>query len=237
MSAGCSDDPTEAAKDYYRRTRIFPIMHLVGVKRELAERHPWLPATVLKAFTACKGDGGGASCRYLGDQGHAAVRRGAARRGAGADGAGLLVAWPGAQPACAGRLPAPPPRRGPVAAAGRRRRAVPSVDAEPSDSVKVRSPSPGGAPRTGASRRSRNYERMGALLFATPSHALLTVFAALRRLPPQSQPEAAQSRMVVGPRPSGQWYLRSASAIGCSLMLAMRRCIRPLASNSQFSLP
>jgi 4,5-dihydroxyphthalate decarboxylase len=48
------DDPTEAAKDYYRRTRIFPIMHLVGVKRELAERHPWLPATVLKAFTAAK---------------------------------------------------------------------------------------------------------------------------------------------------------------------------------------
>ncbi len=48
------DDPTEAAKDYYRRTRIFPIMHLVGVKRELAERHPWLPATVLKAFMAAK---------------------------------------------------------------------------------------------------------------------------------------------------------------------------------------
>ena len=41
----------------------------------------------------------------------------------------------------------------------------------------------------------------------------------------------------LGRRPSGQWYLRSASAIGCSLMLAMRRCIRPLASNSQFSLP
>ena len=40
-----------------------------------------------------------------------------------------------------------------------------------------------------------------------------------------------------GRRPSGQWYLRSASAIGCSLMLAMRRCIRPPASNSQFSLP
>jgi 4,5-dihydroxyphthalate decarboxylase len=48
------DDPTEAAKDYYRRTLIFPIMHLVGVKRDLAERHPWLPATVLKAFTAAK---------------------------------------------------------------------------------------------------------------------------------------------------------------------------------------
>ena len=48
------DDPTAAAKDYYRRTSIFPIMHLVGVKRDLAERHPWLPAAALKAFTAAK---------------------------------------------------------------------------------------------------------------------------------------------------------------------------------------
>jgi 4,5-dihydroxyphthalate decarboxylase len=57
------DDPTEAAKDYYRRTRIFPIMHLVGVRRELAERHPWLPAAVLKAFTAAKT----IALRHLGD--------------------------------------------------------------------------------------------------------------------------------------------------------------------------
>jgi hypothetical protein len=29
-------------------------MHLVGVRRALAERHPWLPAAVLKAFTEAK---------------------------------------------------------------------------------------------------------------------------------------------------------------------------------------
>jgi 4,5-dihydroxyphthalate decarboxylase len=29
-------------------------MHLVGVRRSLAERHPWLPAAVLKAFTTAK---------------------------------------------------------------------------------------------------------------------------------------------------------------------------------------
>ena len=47
-------DPTAAAKDYYQRTRIFPMMHLVGVRRAIAERHPWLPTAVLKAFTQAK---------------------------------------------------------------------------------------------------------------------------------------------------------------------------------------
>jgi 4,5-dihydroxyphthalate decarboxylase len=47
-------DPTAAATDYYKRTRIFPIMHIVGVRREIAERHPWLPAAVLKAFSEAK---------------------------------------------------------------------------------------------------------------------------------------------------------------------------------------
>jgi 4,5-dihydroxyphthalate decarboxylase len=47
-------DPMQAAADYFRRTRIFPIMHMVGVRRTLAERHPWLCATVLKAFEAAK---------------------------------------------------------------------------------------------------------------------------------------------------------------------------------------
>lgn len=48
------DDPTAAAKDWYRRTGIFPIMHVVGVRRELAAQHPWLPVAVLKAFTLAK---------------------------------------------------------------------------------------------------------------------------------------------------------------------------------------
>jgi 4,5-dihydroxyphthalate decarboxylase len=47
-------DPIAAAKDYYKRTGIFPIMHMTGVRRELAERHPWLPAAVLKAFEQAK---------------------------------------------------------------------------------------------------------------------------------------------------------------------------------------
>lgn len=47
-------DPIAAAKDYFKRTRIFPIMHIVGVRRELAEKHPWLPAAALKAFEQSK---------------------------------------------------------------------------------------------------------------------------------------------------------------------------------------
>lgn len=48
------DDPTATAKDYYRRTGVFPIMHVVGIKKTLAEQHPWLPGAVTKAFTAAK---------------------------------------------------------------------------------------------------------------------------------------------------------------------------------------
>jgi 4,5-dihydroxyphthalate decarboxylase len=47
-------DPTEAAKDYYRRTQVFPIMHVVGIRKTLAQEHPWLPAAVLKAFEQSK---------------------------------------------------------------------------------------------------------------------------------------------------------------------------------------
>lgn len=48
------DDPPKAAIDYYRRTRIFPIMHLLGLRRCLAETHPWLPVALQKAFTESK---------------------------------------------------------------------------------------------------------------------------------------------------------------------------------------
>lgn len=48
------DDPTATAKDYYRRTGIFPIMHVVGIRKELAQQHRWLPAAVMKAFGESK---------------------------------------------------------------------------------------------------------------------------------------------------------------------------------------
>src|SRR5215813_244494 len=47
-------DPVAAAKDWYRRTGIFPIMHLIGIRRTLVDRHPWLPVAVFKAFEQSK---------------------------------------------------------------------------------------------------------------------------------------------------------------------------------------
>lgn len=39
---------------FYRKTGLFPIMHTVVLRRDLADRHPWLPRSVLKAFEASK---------------------------------------------------------------------------------------------------------------------------------------------------------------------------------------
>ena len=47
-------DPVHSATEYFRKTRIFPIMHILGVRRELAEQHPWLPMALFKAFAAAK---------------------------------------------------------------------------------------------------------------------------------------------------------------------------------------
>jgi 4,5-dihydroxyphthalate decarboxylase len=47
-------DAKAAEQDYFRDTGIFPIMHVVAMRRELAERYPWLPRTMLEAFEEAK---------------------------------------------------------------------------------------------------------------------------------------------------------------------------------------
>jgi len=48
------EDSRSAAQAYYEKTSVFPIMHVVGVRRSLAEQHPWLPMALLKAFEKSK---------------------------------------------------------------------------------------------------------------------------------------------------------------------------------------
>src|SRR5882762_7601894 len=47
-------DPTATAKDYFKRTGIFPIMHLIGIRRTLVEKFPYLPLAALSDTAATK---------------------------------------------------------------------------------------------------------------------------------------------------------------------------------------
>ncbi|BFG81268.1 ABC transporter substrate-binding protein [Paraburkholderia terrae] len=48
------DDPQAEAAAWYRKTKLFPIMHTLGIRRTLVEQHPWLPMSVMKAFEKSK---------------------------------------------------------------------------------------------------------------------------------------------------------------------------------------
>ena len=47
-------DYRQAEMAYYARTRHFPIMHCVVLRRSLVEQHPWLPVEVFRAFVRSK---------------------------------------------------------------------------------------------------------------------------------------------------------------------------------------
>jgi 4,5-dihydroxyphthalate decarboxylase len=47
-------DWRNAEQEYYARTKFFPIMHTVGIKRALVDSHPWLPGALYRAFCAAK---------------------------------------------------------------------------------------------------------------------------------------------------------------------------------------
>ena len=46
---------TRAAEQaYYKKTKLFPIMHLIGIRKLLTEKYPWLATSVFKAFCEAK---------------------------------------------------------------------------------------------------------------------------------------------------------------------------------------
>lgn len=44
----------EVEKDYFGRTRIFPIMHTIVIRSEIYHRHPWVAESLYKAFLESK---------------------------------------------------------------------------------------------------------------------------------------------------------------------------------------
>ena len=47
-------DTRAAEKAYFKKTGLFPIMHLIGIRKALVEQYPWLPTSVYKAFCEAK---------------------------------------------------------------------------------------------------------------------------------------------------------------------------------------
>jgi 4,5-dihydroxyphthalate decarboxylase len=47
-------DTQRVEEEYYRRTRIYPIMHVVAIRGDVYRECPWVAGNLLKAFTAAK---------------------------------------------------------------------------------------------------------------------------------------------------------------------------------------
>jgi 4,5-dihydroxyphthalate decarboxylase len=44
----------EVEVDYYKRTKIFPIMHVLVIRKDVYDRHPWVAQSLYKAFCEAK---------------------------------------------------------------------------------------------------------------------------------------------------------------------------------------
>jgi 4,5-dihydroxyphthalate decarboxylase len=47
-------NPREEEISYYKKTGIFPIMHVMGIKQAIVDEHPWIPINLYHAFNEAK---------------------------------------------------------------------------------------------------------------------------------------------------------------------------------------
>lgn len=47
-------DPEAVEREYYQSTGVFPIMHVLTIKRAVLDRYPWAAANLVSAFTAAR---------------------------------------------------------------------------------------------------------------------------------------------------------------------------------------
>jgi 4,5-dihydroxyphthalate decarboxylase len=50
------EDYSTVEREYYLRTKIFPIMHTVVIRRDVYEKYPWVARSLYKAFTQAQRD-------------------------------------------------------------------------------------------------------------------------------------------------------------------------------------
>ena len=43
-------DYLEMEEEYYMRTKVWPIMHIIAMKRQVLDEHPWVPGNLYNAF-------------------------------------------------------------------------------------------------------------------------------------------------------------------------------------------
>ena len=59
----------EVEEAYYRKTKLFPIMHAIGIRKSIVEANPWVPVSIYKAYLKAK-----ALCMHeMGQIGHLAT--------------------------------------------------------------------------------------------------------------------------------------------------------------------
>jgi 4,5-dihydroxyphthalate decarboxylase len=47
-------DYVEMEEEYYKRTKVWPIMHVIAMKKSIVDEHPWIPRNVYNAFLESK---------------------------------------------------------------------------------------------------------------------------------------------------------------------------------------